>query len=176
MPLSRGLPLFARGSALPAFFRPTNRDLTRAASVLSVFSVLNPLQSADPRNLSVTLAESALPNLLDLKSFIIRTSKKMRESRVLLLTRHPMKDVCSACPERSRGEQPSGVEGFLSNPMPILLSAPLTMRQWLSMLLHLATRATNLFRQVPGSVFGVAWTLHGACCVPMRTRVPNTDK
>jgi hypothetical protein len=143
MPLSRDLPLVARGSALPTLFHRAYRDFTGAVFVPSVSSVLNPLESADPQNVALTLAESALPNLLDLKSLIIRTSKKIRGSRVLLLTRHAMKDVC---PER-----PSGIEGSLSDPMPILLSAPLTMRQWLSILLHLATGTTHLFRQICGS-------------------------
>ena len=72
MPFARGLPLVARSSALPAFFHPTNRDLTGAASVLSV---LNPLKSADPQNVALTLAESALPNLLDLKRDYILDTK-----------------------------------------------------------------------------------------------------
>src|ERR1700682_2972642 len=36
------------------------------------------LESADPQNKRVTHLESALPNSLDLKSFIIRTYKKRR--------------------------------------------------------------------------------------------------
>jgi len=191
MPLARGLPLVARGSALPTLFHPAHPDLACVCSVrlfpprepdgprrtvlcfcssancfacpnfsgfvLSLFQAcptfhqslitshqsLTPLESADPQNVALTLAESALPNLLDLKSFTIRTSKKIVGILVLWLTRHPMKDVCS--------ERPSGVEGSLSNPMPIFLSAPLTMQQWLSILLHPATGTTYLFRQICGS-------------------------
>src|ERR1700687_3700338 len=43
---------------------------------------LTPLESADPQNASVTPLESADPNLLDLKSFRIRTYKKQGEGGV----------------------------------------------------------------------------------------------
>ena len=52
---------------------------------------LSPLQSALPKNSPVTRLESALPNSLDLKSFIIRTYEKTPGGRGKLLTSYPMR-------------------------------------------------------------------------------------
>jgi hypothetical protein len=107
MPLARGLPLVARGRALLHLFHPVHHEPALAVSVpsvLSVSSVLNPLQSADPQNVALTLAESALPNLLDLKSFIIRTSKKIGGQQGLIVNQTSDEGCLSRLPRaESRG-------------------------------------------------------------------------
>jgi hypothetical protein len=88
MPLARGFPLLAQGNSLPTLLHSAQCDLRVSVfvpSVLSVSSVLNSLESADPQNVPVTLLESALPNFLDLKSFRIRTSKKKEGGAAILL-------------------------------------------------------------------------------------------
>lgn len=82
-------------------FRAADCNLAAPTSVPSVSSMLNPLESADPRNVPVTPVESALPKLLDLKSFIIRTSKKIGGSELLWLTRPVSSDYSYS---RKRGQ------------------------------------------------------------------------
>jgi len=72
------------------------------------------LERAVPKIAPVTPLKSALIEVLipeNLKLFGMNTYKKYREEGVLLLTRHPMKDVC---PER-----PTGAEGSLRGAQPV---------------------------------------------------------
>jgi hypothetical protein len=67
---------------------------------------LSPLESALPQNAPVTPSESALPDLLDLKSFGIRTYKKGRGVGALRLTRNRALncELSIVCREHRRAE------------------------------------------------------------------------
>jgi hypothetical protein len=80
------------------------------------------LECAVPKIAPVTLLESALTEVLilkNLKLFGMKTYKKYRGEGVLWLTRHPMKDVCPACPDPV-GERRTRAEGSLPVAQPFL--------------------------------------------------------
>jgi len=70
-------------------------DLFFISPLVTRYSPLSSVFPADPKNAPVNPVESALPKLLDLKPFRIRTYGKNRGVGVLLLTRNPRKDLCS---------------------------------------------------------------------------------
>ena len=93
---------------------------------------LTPVFPAHPKIAPITPLQSALPKLLGLKSFRIRTYEKNRGEGLLLLTKFPTSEFVLPAPERSRGERPKVAEGSLFTcdeaRLPVLPCLPKAMR------------------------------------------------
>jgi hypothetical protein len=106
-PSCQSLSLFPRVSSLTCPARSACPDL-----------VGDLVGNALGKRLAVTYLESTLVEVLILNNFKpsrMNTYEKYRGEGVLLLTRHPMKDVCPACPDPV-GERPSEARDLSRNP------------------------------------------------------------
>jgi hypothetical protein len=77
-------------------------------------STAYPLSTCLPKPFRMNTCKS-VSKQTTLTTFRMNTYEKHRGEGVLLLTRHPMKDVCPACPDPV-GERPSEARGLCRNP------------------------------------------------------------